>query len=141
RFMMVLPTGAGEDAEWTPVPTALNHLNVDENPNDGDATLTKALAANLRDTFTFGDITVPADHRIVAVLPSPFAKRLDSEMDQRISVRAWDGESYGESDSISLDMSYNIPVFGRLTTQPNGLPWEEVDFNNMQFGYRSRGIF
>lgn len=141
RFLMVLPTAAGADAAWTPDPIVANYLNVDENPNDGDATYNKALVANLRDTFAMGDITVPADHRIVAVIPSAFAKRLDSELAHQISFHAYDGLTYADSADVNMSMSYDVPVFARLTTQPDGSDWNETDFASMQFGYRSRGVF
>lgn len=141
RFLMVLPTGAGADAEWTGVGSATNYQNVDENPNNGDSDYNKALSADLRDTFAMGDITVPVDHQIVAVLPSPFVKRLDSEVAHQISVHAWDGSIYGDSADLDLSMSYDVPVFARMTTQPDGSDWNEADFNAMQFGYRARGTF
>lgn len=140
RFLMVLPTGAGEDAEWIPL-SSTNVSNVDDNPNDGDATYNKALAADLRDTFAMGDITLPVDHRIVAVLPSPFAKRLDSEIQHLLSVHAWDGLQYEDSADLDLSMSYDVPVFARFTLQPDGSAWTEGDFNAMEFGYRARGTF
>lgn len=141
RFLMVIPTGAGADDEWTPSPVVANYLNVDDNPHDGDSSLNKALSTGLRDTFAMGDVTIPVDHRIVAVLPSPFVKRLDSEIDSKISVHAWDGIQYLDSADLDLSMSYNIPVFARFTVQPDGSLWNEADFNAMQFGYRSRGTF
>lgn len=141
RFLMSLPTSAGVDAEWTAVPAVANYLNVDDNPNDGDTTYNKALAADLRDTFNVTDITLPADHRIVAVNVSPFVKRLDSEIAHQLSVHAWDGAQYGDSADLDLSMSYDVPVFARLTTQPDGSDWDESSFNAMQFGYRSRGTF
>lgn len=141
RFLMALPTSAGADAAFTAVPAVANYLNADENPNDGDATYNKALSANLRDTFNVGDITLPADHRIVAVLPTPFARRLDSEIAHQLSVHAYDGVTYLDSADLDLSMSYDVPVFARLPLQPDGSAWSEADFNNMQFGYRSRGTF
>lgn len=141
RFLMVLPTGAGVDDEWTPIPTVANYLNVDENPHDGDATYNKALSADLRDTFVMGDITLPVDHQIVAVIPSPFVKRLDSEIQHELSVHAWDGLQYEDSADLDLSMSYDIPIFARMTLQPDGSAWNETDFNAMQWGYRSRGTF
>lgn len=141
RFLMVLPTAAGVEAEWTPVPTVANYLNVDENPHDGDATYNKALAADLRDTFVMGDITLPVDHVIVAVIPSVFAKRLDAEAANSISVHAWDGLQYVDSADLDLSMSYDSPAFARLPLQPDGSAWNETDFNAMQFGYQSRGTF
>lgn len=141
RFLMVLPTAAGEDEAWTPEPAGDNYANVDDNPHDGDNSYNKALAADLRDTFEVGNITVPTDHVIVAVIPTVFAKRLDSEADNALSVHAWDGVQYEDSADLDLAMSYNTPVFARFTTQPDGSAWTETDFNAMEFGYRSRGTF
>lgn len=140
RFLISLPNAAGADAAWTPL-SSTNVSNVDDNPNDGDTTYNKALATALRDTFNFANITVPTDHRIVAVLPHVFAKRLDSEINNGISVHAWDGLQYEDSADLSLFMSYDIPAFARMTLQPDGSVWDETDFNAMQFGYRSRGTF
>jgi hypothetical protein len=141
RFLMVLPTGVGADDDWTPEPSADNYANVDDNPNDGDSTYVKALAADLRDTYAYGNISLPADHRIIAVLPSPFAKRLDTELDHKISVHAWDGSDYLDSAELDLSMSYDVPVFARFTVQPDTSAWDETDFNAMQFGAKSAGTF
>jgi hypothetical protein len=141
RFLMALPDGAGVDDDWTTQGSSNNYENVDDNPNDGDATYNKATTAGLRDTFAFSDISVPTDHRIVAVLPSPFAKRLDSAIDAELSVHAWDGSQYADSPDLTLSMGYDVPVFHRFTTQPDGSPWDETAFNGMQFGYKSAGTF
>lgn len=141
RFLLSLPTSAGVDDDWTAVPAVANYLNVDDNPNDIDTTYNKALSADLRDTFNVTDITLPADHFIVAVIPNAFAKRLDSEIAHQLSVHAWDGSQYGDSADIDLTMAYDVPVFARLTLQPDGSEWNETDYNAMQFGYRSRGSF
>lgn len=141
RYLFALPDGVGADNAWTPVGSATHYQNVDENPNTGDTDYNKALAANLRDTFTFGNITVPADHRIKAVLPMAFAKRLDSEINNGLSFHAWDGLTYEDSADQDLYMTYDVPAFARLTLQPDGSEWNEADFNAMQFGVRSRGSF
>jgi hypothetical protein len=141
RFLMVLPTGVGADDDWTSEPSADNYANVDDNPNDGDSTYVKALAADLRDTYAYGNISLPADHRIIAVLPSPFAKRLDTELDHKISVHAWDGSDYLDSAELDLSMSFDVPVFARFTVQPDTSAWDETDFNNCQFGAKSAGTF
>lgn len=140
RFLMALPTTAGVDAEWTPL-SSTNVSNVDENPNDGDTSYNKALVADLRDTFNFGDITVPTDHRIVAVIPSVFAKRLDSEISNGVSLHAWDGLTYEDSADLTLSMTYDVPAFARFPLQPDGSVWTQTDFNAMQFGYKSYGDF
>lgn len=141
RFMPALPNGVGHEAQWTGVGSGTNWQNVDDNPNNGDTDYNKAVAADLRDTFTYSDITVPVDHRIVSVIPSYFAKRLDSLIQHKLSVHAFDGLSYIDSADLDLTMSYDVPVIARLLTQPDGSDWNEADFNNMQFGYKSRGTF
>lgn len=140
RFLMALPTTAGADAAWTPL-SSTNVSNVDENPNDGDTSYNKALVADLRDTFNFSDITVPTDHRIVAVVPSVFAKRLDSEISNGVSLHAFDGLTYEDSADLTLAMTYDVPAFARFLLQPDGSAWDQASFNAMQFGYKSFGDF
>lgn len=141
RFLFILPTGAGANAEWTPVGSGNNYQNVDDNPNNGDTDYNKALSADLTDTFLMGDITLPVDHRIVAAIPMAYVKRLDSETPNQLSVHAFDGTLYENSADLDLSMSYDIPVFARFTNAPDGSLWDEAKFNAMQFGYKSRGLF
>jgi hypothetical protein len=138
RFLMVLPTANGADTQWTPS-TGTNWENIDDNPHDSGATYNKAVDPDLVDTFVTSDIVLPVDHRIVAAIVSPFARRLDSEIESELSVHAFDGTLYSHSPNISLPMSYNRPVFHRFETMPNGADWDEASFNAMQFGYASRG--
>lgn len=138
RFYMVLPTANGEDTEWTPS-TGTNYQNVDDNPNDANSTYNKVVDPDLRDTFVMGDFTLPADHRIIAAIPSPFARKLDSEVDSKLTVHAWDGSDYDDSPELDLTMNYNRPVFYRLTQTPSNVDWDEASFNAMQFGYQSKG--
>lgn len=139
-FDVALADGAGADSEWTP-DSGSNYEMIDDNPNDGDTTNVKALSAGLDDLYTFGNITVPTDHRIVAVLPTIFAKRLDSEIASTIKAIAYDGANTAESAELELPMDYANPVFSRMTAQPDALEWNETDFNAMQFGIRSSGTF
>lgn len=141
RFLYTLPDGAGADHAFTPVGSGTNYQNVDENPNTGDTDYNKALAADLRDTFTFANITVPTDHKIKAAYVLIFGKRLDSEIPNGVSLHAFDGVTYEDSADLDLTMTYDVPVFAKLPLQPDGSEWTETDFNAMQFGYRSRGSF
>lgn len=140
RFDVMLPTGAGANAEWTPL-SSTNVSNVDDNVPDDDTTYNKALAADLDDTYVYSDVTVPTDHRIVAVIPTIFAKRLDSEIASTVKALAWDGATMAESAELSLPMDYSIPVFARFTTAPDGSAWSEADANAAEFGIRSSGTF
>lgn len=143
RFLFALPDGNGADSDWTGSDgnQTDNYLLVDENPNTGDTDYVKAQAAALKDTYTFGNVTLPADYQIVQVLPTVVARRLDSGIASQVRVHAYDGLNYGSSDDLDLPMNYSTPVFGVLATQPDGSPWNETDFNAMQFGIESRGTF
>lgn len=129
---------AGANAEWTP-DSGSNHEMVDDNPNDGDTTKNKALAADLKDTFNFSNVTVPTDHRIIAEIPTLFIKNLD--VGPLVRLHAYDGALYAHSADLTPLLDYAIPVWARFETQPDGSDWNEADGNAMQFGYESRGSF
>lgn len=138
RFDVMLVTGAGANAEWTPSAGA-NYACVDENPNTGDTDYVKALAADLKDTYAFGDVTVPTDHRIVAMIPTVFIKNLD--VGPLVRLHAYDGSTYANSDDLTPALDYTIPLFARFETQPDATDWNETDANAATFGIESRGTF
>lgn len=128
---------AGANAEWTP-DSGSNHEMVDDVPNDGDTTKNKALAADLKDTFNFESVTIPADHRIIAEIPTAWVKNLDAG--PLLRFHAYDGSSYAHSADLTPALDY-APLFARFTAQPDTTDWNETDANAMQFGYESRGSF
>lgn len=137
QFIFASPTGAGADDEWTPSPGA-NWQNVDDNPNDGDTTTNRTTAADQRDTLDMGDVTLPDNYHITAVLPTLFLRRALISDDALISLHAFDGLDYLDSDDMEVPTDYNSPVFARFETQPDASDWDETSFNAMQMGYRSR---
>ncbi|MFA6168296.1 MAG: hypothetical protein WC700_16865 [Gemmatimonadaceae bacterium] len=139
-FLPALVTGAGANAAWTPSAGA-NYAAVDDNPNDGDTTYVKALAAGLVDTYALSDITVPTDYQIVQAIPTAYAKRLDSGITSQLRMKAWDGANMASGADLTLQMDYTAPVFDVMPLQPDGSAWNQTDFNACEWGIESRGAF
>lgn len=137
-FLYTTSSGAGTDDEWTPSPGA-NWQNIDDVPNDGDTSTNRTTVIDQRDTFDFGNVTLPDNYSIVAVLPITFVRKVLVSPDALISLHAFDGVDYLDSDDLVPPDNYNIPVFARFETQPDSSAWDETSYNAMQFGYRSRG--
>ena len=141
RFLFSLANGAGAHSGWTPL-SSTNISNVDDpitSEHDGDATYVRALAADLVDTYTTEDITLPVDHTITAVIPIAIARKTDA-FDCKLSLIADDGSLVTTGTAQVLPASYGA-VFERMPTQPDGTPWNETDFNAMEFGFKSAGAF
>lgn len=141
-FLHVLPTGVGANSAWTPVGAATNWQSVDDPAaNDGDTTYVKALAAALRDTYVIGDIVLPADFSVAAVIPYAMVKRLDAGTDSQIKLTLFDGAIYADGDAqTGLPTGYGYRAT-RFALQPDGSAWNEADFNSMQSGLLSAGTF
>lgn len=134
-FHVIFPTGTGENADFTPTAGA-NWENVDDNPNDGSTTENQSTTDQDMDTFAFADtFTLPAQHTIVQVIATPFARQLDSGA--QLSVHAFDGTLYDHSDPLDLPTGYSRPVFAVFPLQPDGSPWTENAIDNCEFGYRA----
>lgn len=137
-FDVQLVTGAGANTAWT-ASAGSNYQCVDENPNTGDADYIKALVAALKDTYVLGDITVPSDYRIVAMIPTVFVRNVAAG--PLVRLHAYDGSLYENSADLTPALDYNVPLFARFIVQPDGSDWNQSAANSMQFGVESRGSF
>lgn len=138
RFLLSVANGAGEDAAFTPLSGA-NYENVDDIPPDDETTYNRVLVANQKDTFTTGNIAVPSDHAIRAVLPFAIARKTDA-IASTLKLHSFDGSTYQSSAAKSLTVTYGVH-FDRQVTQPDTSLWDETDFNASEFGYESSGDF
>lgn len=140
-FTLSLPDGNGADSGWTGSDgnSVNNYLLVDENPNNGDTDYVVATSAGLRDTYTVGNQTPPAEQTIEQVVVVLLARRTDAA-DSQVRATAYDGVTYADGADLALTTSY-APVHQVFATQPDGSPWNITDFNAMQFGCQSRGTF
>lgn len=141
RFLFSLADGAGAAAGWTPL-SGTNISNVDENPNDEDATYVKALSADLVDSYETADVTLPADHGIAAVIPVAVARKTEAGVASSLKLLAYDGANTALGAEQQLSTSYGL-VWERMATQPDGSSWGSTpdDFNAAEFGVKSAGTF
>lgn len=141
-FLHALVDGAGSDADWTPVGAGSNYQAVDDAAaNDGDSTYVKALSAALRDSYTLGDVTVPADFEISAVVAYSVGKRLDAATESTYSMGFFDGANTDDGTQQSgLPTAYGYRT-ERFPLQPDGSAWNEADFNGMEYTLLSGGSF
>jgi len=141
RFLAVFPNGVGSSAQWTPVGSASNWQNVDEAPPNNETDYNRAQAPNLLDLYAFGDVTVPTDHAVRAVIATAYARKSDAGVDSQARVAAKTGANTVKSDGKVLPVSYGY-VWERWEMQPDGMtPWSEAAVNSAEFGIESAGTF
>jgi hypothetical protein len=145
RFDERIFNGAGSDAEWTPA-TSTNVSQIDDGApnggaNDGVSTYVHTEAVDLRDSFTFADITVPVGHTLTAVIPFAHARKLDGAIDTQLALHLYDGVDYQEGSDQVLPLDYAIELFTRFPTQFDASDWDQTAVNALEGGYISRGDF
>jgi hypothetical protein len=140
RFLAAFPNGAGSSSQWTPSAGA-NWQNVDEAPPNNETDYTKALAPGLLDLYAFGDVSVPADHTVRAVIPLALARKSDAGTESQVKLAAKVGASTVLSAAKGLATDYDY-CWERWTTQPDGVTaWDEAAVNGAEFGVESAGTF
>lgn len=140
RFLFSLVNAAGLNAEFTPS-AGSNFQNVDDSgAPDGDTTYNKALSAALKDTFNTANVTLPADYVIRAAIILAIVKRTDASTASQLKLHSYDGSAYQNGAVQTPGTAYNT-IWERQVAQPDATPWNETDFNAMQFGYESAGTF
>jgi hypothetical protein len=137
RFLISVPENVGTYDQWVPnVALADNYTMVDEIPPDGDTTYVEAITDGAIDSYVMSDIAVPDGYEIAAVVPSAYAKQIFTTEVPQLKLLAFDGVNFRRSDALSLTSDYGF-VSARFTLQPDGNPWNETDFNNMEMGFES----
>jgi len=110
-----------------------NHLNVDEEPSDGDTTYNEASTSGYLDLYQLGD----------ASLSGKTIRRVFVEARARDTVAAGGqikldikpGSTLYKSSAISLLTTYSRIVGPEYTTNPDDSnPWEDADIDGMQIG-------
>jgi len=144
QFFPTYVDTAGSNTGFTPVPVVANHLNVDDGAvDDEDATINRVTtsAASLKDTHGVGNIALPVDYIIKAVHPWVVARKLNAADDAQVFPILFDGLNYGKGASAIPAPIWWSYLRERFELQPDGTPWNETDFNNMEAGYEAGGSF
>lgn len=140
RYLWSIANGAGASTNLTPN-TGSNYQAVDDTTPDDDTTYVYATASGTKDSYTTADVTVPAGHSVVAVIPTAWVRKTDSGTDSqwKLGTRASGGtETLGSAQSLGT--GYGI-IFERQTTEPGGAAWDQTKVNNSQTIIESAGSF
>jgi hypothetical protein len=140
RFQFSLADGNGASSQWSGSDgnQVNNYQQVDDAVPDDASTYNEAVATGLVDDYTVSDVTLPADHAIIAVIPYVLAKR--NAFTEQVVLRTDDGAL--DQESVALDLPSDFaPVWARFESQPDASAWNETDYNASQFGIESAGSF
>lgn len=140
RFDWQIANGAGASTNLTPN-TGANYAAVDDTTPDDDTTYVYAAASGVKDAYATSNITVPAAHRVTAVIPTAWVRKTDAgtASQWKLGTRSNGGtEVLGSAQSLST--SYG-PIWERQTTEPGGADWDESKCNNAQVIIESAGSF
>lgn len=140
RYLWSITDGAGASTNLTPN-TGTNYAAVDDTTPDDDTTYVYATASGVKDSYTTANVTVPAGHSVVAVIPTAWARKTDSGTDSqwKLGTRASGGtEVLGSAQSLGT--GYAI-IWDRQTTEPGGAAWDETKVNASEAVIESAGSF
>jgi hypothetical protein len=131
RVQAVLPSGAGNYTQWTPLSGA-NWQNVDENPCTDDTDYNSSSTAAQKDSFVFPDIT-PSAGTVYAVAVNLMMRKDDAgTRTVRALARLSSTDSFGSDINVGGSYANYQSI---LETKPGGGSWSVSDVNNSEFGY------
>lgn len=135
RIHTLLPSGAGNYAQFTPS-TGSNYQNVDDSTySDEDTTYNTSGSGSLIDTFAFGNLSVdPKD--IHALQMCMRGKKLDAgSRNMRHKMRIDSTDYNGASQAIASDYEYHPEIFAESPATSSD--WTKTEIDGAEFGYES----
>lgn len=140
RFPLISPDGNGNYSQMTGSDgnQVDNYLLVDEIP-PSSADYVRAGSADLIDSYTLEDYTLPVNASIIAVIPTA-AVRKESVEDMKLAL----GTRLSSTDLVGSDQALGTSYetrFERQTTKPGGGAWTETDVDNAEVIIKSRGTY
>lgn len=132
RIDTIMPDGAGDDSDWTPVSGA-NWTNVDEIPNDGDTTYVESAVAADSDLYEMEDTPPDVGSTIHGVQVSAVAKNPDGgTTDIAVKVKVDTTEDVGATQTLASDYFYISSFFDE---DPDAAAaWTASAIDDMQAG-------
>jgi len=132
RVEALLPNGDGNYSQWTPVGSATNYQNVDENPPDDDTTYNVEGTSGQKDSFAIQNVSLVTG--TVKGLVTHMATRKDDAGTRQIRrfVRVSGTDYAGSAVTVQSSYIYNSEV---LETNPNtSSPWSLTELNVLEAG-------
>jgi len=136
RFYHVVPSGAGNYAEFDPS-TGANYECVNEiPPNAADYVSTST--ADEYDSYAMNTISIGAGQTVQAVIPIVYCKRGDTTEEIALGTR------YSSTDAVGSDQvpgaSYGA-LLERQTAKPGGGAWDQTAIDGFEVLIKSRGTY
>jgi len=135
RMVVLLPDGAGDSTEWTPL-AGNNYTNVNERPPDGDTSYNYTAIADNLDLYT----CLPFDATDKAILRVFAESRARGEVGgEALQLVIKTGGTAYNSASRTLTTAYARQVGTEHTTNPfTSAEWTDSDLDNIQGGPESK---
>ena len=138
RFVPSMVDADGGTQDWASFPVGPDDWTaVDDATVDDDDTFNWTPSTNSPQNYNTANITLPADHDIVAAVPFAVCRRGDASRASQIRLRTRNGAYQNGSDQ-NLPLWYT-EVWDRFPLNAAGNPWTEALFNAEEFGAQSRG--
>jgi len=142
RIVDVLVDGNGASSQWTGSDgnSTDNYLLVDDKPAVGASDYVEAGTSDLVDTYTFGNVTLTTDDRIIAVGVHAHAYKGDTGS-RSIALLASSGgsTSTGSDQQLNTTASLARTFYQHFETDPNtAAAWTEAGHNAAEVGIKSR---
>ena len=132
RVSGLLPTGAGNSAQFTPS-AGSNYQNVDDTAADGDSTYNESSTLNHIDSFVFADL--PSTGTVYAVQSQVMARKTDAGTRSVASVYRISSTNYvGIDNTLSVDYNYEIDL--KELSPATAAAWTVSEINSAEFGYK-----
>src|SRR6267143_2031383 len=130
-------TAAGPN-QGSPTPSGPHYLNVDEDPNDGDATILSFSSGGIKEVFTIADQLLDTD--IVTSVKVRWAAKKGSGADYRAKAGLMIGaqEYYGATVDLPPDYTPNEEIF--QANPATGQPWTVQDVRAAKLIYQQVSI-
>lgn len=143
RFAYITPNGNGYYSQCTGSDgnSTDNYLLVDDQPHNSDTDYVEADVYGETDSYAMTTFTLPSGQNIVAIIPTLYARKTDSEVDTRLAPLV----RYNNTDTVGsaqvLPSSYGLPIWTRFTSKPGGGDWDQASLDNVEIGFSGQGTF
>jgi len=145
RFIMTLPSGVGASSQWTPL-AGNNFENVDDpSTPDADTTYVETDTIGKKDLYAHAGLT-SADFPYQYIIQDDVLMQIEYRMVDDSQIADIDYEMVANDGALesavgtygNIDYGTWYLEQGTFSGQPDGTPWNLVDFNAMEFGMKSK---
>ena len=138
-FDAIKPTGDNTVA-WSTFGSASHYANIDDTTPDSDSTYNYVTVANVADSCSLANFTVPSGFSIAAAIPTMIAKKTSAVTDPTLLIGMNENstDAYGSGQSLTTTYAY---YWERQTVAPDTDAWDDTNIDAANLIYKSGGTF